>query len=116
MMLEDLGNLGYQAGALGIVILTSLFLVAVRWWSDILGRVIAGILVSICGVLAISTVRIIVEPDSDTFFWWRLAIFWCFGVGVWIGLIVFVWAQFFARRRGVRSKLTTPTTRKEFDA
>lgn len=98
MGLLDLGSLGYQIGAVGIVAFTLAYLVIVRWWTDILGRVVAGVLFAMSGVLVISTIRQIHPDVTEAFLVWRLVVFWFFGVGVWTALGTFVWAQFFAPR------------------
>jgi hypothetical protein len=115
-MLENFGNLGYQIGALGIIAFTIAFLVVVRWWTDILGRVIAGVFSATSAVLIMTTLRMFGYANAEAFFAWRAAVFWLFGIGVWSGLGTFLWSQFMARRvnpRGVRSKVTTPQTRRE---
>jgi MFS family permease len=103
MRILDLGSLGYQIGAAGIVAFTVAFLVSVRWWTDWLGRVIAGVLFSTSGVLAIVVLRQI-DPDQEGWFLVaRAIVFWVFGIAVWASLATFVWAQFFAPRiKGTR--------------
>lgn len=116
-MLEDFGNWGYQLGAVGIVGFTVAFLVVVRWHSDMLGRIIAGVLTSTSGVLIMSTLRMFGFAQFDFFFAWRALVFWLFGIGVWTGLATFLWAQFWAPRirNRHRPEWTTPATRREYN-
>lgn len=109
-MLLSVGNIGYQVGAVGIIAFTIAFLVVVRWWTDFLGRIIAGVLSGICGVLIMSTIRMLYPNIDPSFFMWRAIVFWLFGLGVWIALGSFIWAQFFAPR--LRNERMT--TRREF--
>lgn len=99
-MLLDVGNVGYQVGAVGIVAFTLAYLATVRWWSDHLGRVIAGVTSAMSAVLAMTTLRMIYPSiiNDQTYLIVRLVIFWSFGLGVWLALTSFVWAQFFAPR------------------
>lgn len=117
-MLHDIGNFGYQVGALGIVAFTVAFLVIVRWWTDHLGRVIAGVLASISAVLIMTTVRM-VKPElaaDHTYLTARGVVFWVFGLGIWIGLGSFVWAQFLAPRIRQSERMTTRREHKHEEA
>lgn len=112
-MLLSLGNFGYQIGAVGIIAFSVAFLVIVRWWTDHLGRVIAGVLMSMSSVLIMTTVRMI-SPElmtDHTYLATRAVVFWVFGLGIWIGLGSFVWAQFVAPRIRQSDRMTT---RKEY--
>ncbi|MET0416557.1 MAG: hypothetical protein ABW022_11110 [Actinoplanes sp.] len=115
MALLDIGSLGFQIGALGILLFTFLFLVAVRWWTDWLGRVFGGVLFATSAVLAMTAYRQINPEHGEIVFIVRAIIFWLFGIAVWSSLVTFVWAQFFApRSRGSRlvRKRTTPKEEK----
>lgn len=97
-MLRDIGNYGYQAGAVGVVAFTICYLVAVRWWTDWLGRVLASVLFTTSGVLIITAIRQIRPEWQGPLFVWR-AIFFCgFGITIWGSLATFVWSQYFAPR------------------
>lgn len=110
-MLLNVGNVGYQVGAGGILAFTLAYLITVRWWSDHLGRVIAGVFSSMSMVLMVTTMRM-VSPEivtNHTYAGFRILVFWTFGLGVWFALVSFVWAQFFADRirqseRGIKRK------------
>lgn len=110
-MLLNLGSWGYQIGAVGIVAFTLAFLFNVRWWTDWLGRVLALVLVTMSGVLFISTLRQLNLDLPGGILVWRLVAFWGFGLGVWSALGTFIWAQFLAPRLGRKSRMTT---RREF--
>lgn len=98
MPLLELGSIGYQIGAVGILVFTLAFLASVRWWSDSLGRVMAAVLTTTSGMLVVTAIRQI-WPDIDgAIFVWRAIVFWLFGIAVWASIGTFLWAQFFAPR------------------
>lgn len=105
-MVELFGNIGYQFGVVGILTFTISFLTIVRWWTDHLGRVIAGIMISLSTVLIMTILRMLHVELPGGLLVWRVVVFWIFGAGVWIGFGSLVWAQFFAPRIR-RSHLTT---------
>jgi hypothetical protein len=110
MGLEQFGNWGYQIGAVGIVAVTVTYFIIVRWWTDILGRVLAGVLGTTSLVLTMSTLRMLHVSLPD-FFLWRAAVFWLFAIAVWAGLSTMVWSQFYAPKVRHRERLTTPQRR-----
>jgi hypothetical protein len=108
-VLLELANIGYQVGAVGIIVFTFSFLVVIRWWTDHLGRVIAGVLAAMSAVLMITTARML-DPtltDHTTYQMVRIGVFWVFGLGIWIALSSFVWAQFFAPRIRKSERMAT---------
>lgn len=119
-MLLSIGNIGYQVGAVGIIAFSVAFLIGVRWWTDHLGRVIAGVLSSMSAVLVMTTVRML-SPElatDHTYLTVRLIVFVVFGSGIWIALASFVWAQFFAKRirHSSDSRMTTRREHKDEEA
>jgi hypothetical protein len=106
MGLEQLGSLGYQIGSFGIVAVAVVYFTIVRWWTDALGRVLAGILGTTSMVLVMVALRQLDVDLPGNFFAWRAAVFWLFGIAVWTGLVTLIWAQFLAPRQ-----LTTPQRR-----
>lgn len=97
--------MGYQVGAAGIVFFTISFLLVVRWWTDWLGRVLAGTLLATSMVLSLTTLRQFHPEWGHSYYVCRLIVFWVFGLAVWSSLVTFVWAQFFAPRlKGTRLK------------
>lgn len=110
-MLIEIGNWGYQVGAVGIVAFTIAFLVITRWWTDSLGRLVAGVLLMISLVLSMTVLRMFDIPLPGGLPIWRVIVFWGFGVSVWVGLITFLWAQFLAPR--IRRSGGRMTTRRE---
>jgi len=103
MPILDVGSLGYQIGAVGIVFFTVAFLVSVRWWTDWLGRVLAGVLFATSAVLVVTTIRQLNPDLGGSFLIVRAVVFCLFGAAVWTSLATFVWAQFFAPRiKGTR--------------
>lgn len=97
-MLLELGSLGYQIGALGVVIFTLVYLVAVRWWTDWLGLVLASVLFTTSGVLIVTTIRQIWPGTDHTIYVIRAVAFWAFGIAVWGSIATFIWSQWFAPR------------------
>lgn len=98
MDLLELGDWGYRIGSVGIVVFTVAFLVVVRWWSDLLGRVIAGVFSITSGILLTGAYRTLEPGDTPVFLWWRAVIYVLFGVVIWSGIFTFIWVQFFAPR------------------
>jgi hypothetical protein len=112
MRILEFGSLGYQIGAGGIIAFTVAFLVSVRWWTDWLGRVIAGVLFSTSAVLVVVVLRQLFPEWEGSFLIVRAAVFWFFGVSIWISLASFVWSQFFAPRiKGSRLVRVTDHTK-----
>lgn len=110
-MVETLGNIGYQVGAVGIVAFAVSFLVITRWWTDLLGRLVAGVLITISAVLTMTVMRMLEVPLPGGLMVWRLVVFWAFGLAVWTALSTFLWAQFLAPR--IRKQTGRMTTRRE---
>lgn len=109
MSLTDLGNWGYHIGGVGILVLTLVFLIAVRWTSDLLGRVLAAMFVTVSAIFLTGGYRLVYGEDSVGFLIWRAFLYTSFGVVIWGALFAFIWTQFFAPR--VRRR----TTRKEYE-
>jgi phosphotransferase system glucose/maltose/N-acetylglucosamine-specific IIC component len=107
MDLLEFGSTGYQIGALGIVAFAVSFFAVVRWWTDLLGRVLAFVFGITSLVLLVSAYRSLTQIDSHGFLTVRAIVYWVFGIGIWTGLISFYWFQFFAPR--IRHR----TTRRE---
>jgi hypothetical protein len=108
MGLEQFGSLGYQIGSFGIVAVAVVYFTIVRWWTDVLGRVLAGVLGTTSLVLVMVAFRQLNVDLPGNFFAWRAAVFWLFGIAVWTGLVTLIWAQFLAPRY---QQLTTPQRR-----
>jgi MFS family permease len=113
MHLLDLGSIGYQVAAAGILLFTVSFLVVVKWWTDWLGRVLAGVLSATSAVLVVTTIRQIWPGLGGGVLVIRAIVFWLFGLAVWSGLATFVWAQFFAPRIKGTRLTRSRTTRME---
>lgn len=109
MDLLEMGSRGYQIGALGIVAFAISFFVVVRWWTDLLGRVLAFIFGVISVVLVLSAYRSLTQTEAGGFLVVRAIVYWVYGIGIWTGLALFYWFQFFAPR--IRNR----TTRRERD-
>lgn len=97
--MELIGNIGYWVGSVGIVVFTASFLVSVRWYTDILGRVIASVFTVISAVLLMTVARMLDVDLPGGLFLWRAVLFVLFAASVWSAVVVFIWAQFGAPRR-----------------
>lgn len=97
--MELIGNIGYWIGSVGILVFTLAFLLSVRWYTDILGRVIASVFAVISAVLLMSVARMLEVDLPGGLFLWRAVLFVLFGASVWSAVVVFMWAQFWAPRR-----------------
>jgi hypothetical protein len=110
-VLREVTLLGYQVGAIGIITFTVAFLVFVRWWTDMLGRIMAAVLFIMAMVLVMTTLRQFRIDLPGGLDWWRAVTFVLFGVVVWTALGTFVWSQFLAPRIRTKRRMTT---RKEY--
>src|ERR1044071_985508 len=112
MGLEQLGTIGYEVSAFGVLFVTIAFLSIVRWWTDILGRVLAAVLSTVSLILILTLLRL-VHIQIPGLIWWRIILFWSFGLAVWAGLFTMIWAQFLAPRLRYQfhDRLTTPRRR-----
>src|SRR5215213_4268240 len=99
--MKQVGDLGIWAGAIGIFAFTTLFLVATRWWTDVLGRTLAAVFVAASGVLCIASLRSAdVELIGGIMTWRAVCYVTCGGV-MWAAGMTCCWAQWCApRRRG----------------
>jgi len=86
MGLESLGSLGYQIGAAGIFLVAVIYFVIVRWWTDVLGRVLAAILGTTTSVLVMVALRQLGVDLPGGFLAWRAAVFVLFAIAVWSGV------------------------------
>lgn len=97
-MLRAIGDVGFVFASLGVVAFTVLFLVAVRWWTDHLGRAIASVmgLTSLIAILA--CFRLMDIPLVGGVDLWRAIIYPLLGLSLWVSVVMFTWAQFIAPR------------------
>jgi flagellar motor component MotA len=96
-MIKQLGDWAWVMASMGVVICTLMFLGAVRWWTDALGRVIAAVLVSISTIVGVSMLYYMGVP-IPSLLWTRLVLYTAFGMAIWAAVITFVWSQFVAPR------------------
>jgi hypothetical protein len=75
MDLLDIGSTGYQIGALGIVAFAVSFFAVVRWWTDLLGRVLAFVFGITSLVLLVSAYRSLTDVQSHGFLVVRAIVF-----------------------------------------
>lgn len=111
MHLELIGSVGYQAGAVGIVLFSIAYLLLVRWWTDTLGRVLASVICTLSLILVMVALRQLDVELPGGLLVWRAGVFLLFGIVVWMALGTFVWSQFFAPR--LKSRLGLQS-RKEY--
>jgi hypothetical protein len=98
MDLIEAGNWGYRIGGLGIVAFTIVFLVAVRWRTDVLGRLLAAVFIVISAIFLTGGYRTLYPGDSGGFLLWRMVLYVSFALTIWAGFVSFIWSQFFAPR------------------
>jgi len=97
-VLKLAGDVGFVLAGTGAFAFALLFFICVRWWSDLLGRILAGAIGSIAFIMVLSMVRLIGLPLPGLF-WWRAFLFNALGLVLWAGAGAFVWTQFFASSR-----------------
>lgn len=100
-MLELAGDIGFVVAGLGAIALSLAFLLCVRWWTDPLGWILAGLSFSVGTILGLSMVRLLGLPLPGLF-WWRAFLFNALGIALWFGFGAFVWSQFMAPRKRAR--------------
>lgn len=101
-MLKLIGDVGFVVAAVGVLTFSLSFLIAVPWWTDRLGRAIAGVLGSVSIILILSILRLLQVPIPGLF-WWRAFVFTAFAATIWAATFAFIWAQFLAPRIKRRS-------------
>lgn len=112
-MLETVGDVGFVMAGVGMLVLGVLFLTCVRWWTDLLGAIIAAAFGAISLIMSLAAIRLVGLPLPGLF-WWRAILFNVLGVVFWAGAAGFIWAQFIAPRVRRRVPSTeTPDERKD---
>lgn len=103
-MLGTLGDTGFLIAGSGIVSFTIVFLILVRWWSDLLGATIAGVVffTSMVVILGFARVYNIDLPGGVDL--WRAILYPTLGAFIWWAVIMMVWAQLMAPRINKRRK------------
>lgn len=111
MDLLELGSWSYHVGGFGILAFTLLFLAAVRWASDLLGRVLMAVLLVMSAIFLTGGYRLIYGEDSEGFLLWRAFLYTSFAVVIWMAFAAFIWSQFFAPR--IKRNMTTRRDKKD---
>ena len=101
-MLKTIGDYGFIASALMLGMFSILFLASVRWWTDPLGRIIAGVLTVVLLIMSLAVVVLVGIPLPGIN-WWRVFLYGTLATLMAVGNVTFIWAQFFAPRRKARS-------------
>jgi hypothetical protein len=96
-MLEVIGDIGFLLSAAMLILFSLLYLICVRWWTDILGRLIASVLIIIFTIMTLASIRILDVPLPGVQ-WWRAGLYGGLGVSMTAANAVFVWSQFIAPR------------------
>lgn len=107
-MIEAIGDAGFVMAATGLGTFSVLFLVSVRWWSDWLGRSITSVIAT-AGVIAIVAALVLLGVDVPEIRVVRAILYPLFGLATWLATGIFIWAQFIAPRRRLRSTHQTST-------
>jgi hypothetical protein len=97
-MVELIGDISFVLAALALVVFAVLFLTAVRWWTDQLGRSIAGVVATIAFIVLLGILRIAGLIASSDLDWIRAIMYPILAVTTWIGTGTFIRAQFLLRR------------------
>lgn len=94
-MLKIIGDIGFVAAAAGLALFAVMFLVSVRWWTDLLGRSIAAVMAVVAAIVILATIVLLGLP-LPAVAWWRAILYPALAVAVWSGTIGFIWAQYIA--------------------
>lgn len=105
MTLKEVGDTGVTVASLGIVAFAILFLVCVRWWSDVLGRSIAAVAIVPAVILGLSIYRMAGGGLAGGVQLWRAILYPVLGGVIWVAVGLFIWYQFFAPRRNDKEKI-----------
>lgn len=105
--MKAIGDLAFIASALMLGTFSIMFLLSVRWWTDPLGRIIAGVLTVVLIIMSLAVVVLTGVPLAGIQ-WWRVFLYGGLALFMFAGNIVFVWAQFIAPRK--RARTTPPVT------
>jgi hypothetical protein len=98
-MMKTIGDLAFVASALMLGSFSLLFLFSVKWWTDPLGRIIAGVLTVILLIMSLAVLILTGVPLPGKQ-WWRIFLYGSLALLMFAANIAFIWAQFFAPRRG----------------
>jgi hypothetical protein len=109
MVLRMIGNAGFILAAFMLALFTFLFMFAVRWWTDALGRLIAGVLTVILTMMVFASMRL-AGIDIPAVEWLRAILYGALGFLMTCANVAFVWYQFIGPRlrQRKRNRLTTP--------
>lgn len=97
-MLDRVGDLGFLASAVMMLVFALLFLGSVRWWTDRLGRIIASVLTTMVLIMAFATL-IVMGVKVPAVELWRAILYNALALSLLGANIGFIWAQFYAPRK-----------------
>lgn len=117
MVLKLVGDVGFILAAFMLALFTILFTASVRWWTDTLGRLIAGVLTVILTMMVFASMRLagVGIPAVE---WLRAILYGALGFLMTCANMAFVWYQFLSPRmrrhkRVISDSMTTPLRRKK---
>lgn len=96
-MVKEWGTFAFQVASLMFVLFVIAFFTTVRWWSDILGRTMAGVVGSAAAIMGVSLCYTIGIPIPGIL-WVRAVLYSAFALTMSAAVVVFFWSQFIAPR------------------
>lgn len=96
--LRVIGNVGFVSAAIALTLFAVLFLTSVRWWTDTLGRAIAGVVATVAVICLLASIVLLGFPVPFVQ-WLRAILYPLLGLTAWSATIAFIWSQFLAPRR-----------------
>jgi hypothetical protein len=94
-MVREVGTIAFQVASFAFIVFTVGFFMTVRWWTDALGRSIAGVVGSSAAILVVSLCYTLGVPIPEIL-WVRAVLYCVFALTMGTGVVVFFWSQFIA--------------------
>jgi ABC-type nickel/cobalt efflux system permease component RcnA len=91
------GTVSFEVASFAFIVFTVGFFATVRWWTDALGRSIAGVVGSSAVILVVSLCYTLGVPIPGIL-WVRAVMYSSFALTMSIAVTVFFWSQFIAPR------------------
>lgn len=105
-MVKEWGTIAFQVASLAFVLFVVGFFTTVKWWTDALGRSIAGVVGSTAAIMGVSLCYTIGIPIPGIL-WVRALLYSAFALTMSAAMIVFFWSQFIAPRVRDRRRHTS---------
>jgi hypothetical protein len=96
-VVKEWGTIGFQVASFAFIAFVIGFFATVKWWTDVLGRTIAGVVGSAAAIMGVSLCYTIGVPIPGIL-WVRALLYWSFALTMSAAMAAFFWSQFVAPR------------------